>query len=70
MRWTVKRIAKEANCHPQTVRRLATKNLIDHKIDMNGWRIFPNPQLVIKQIQELLCTVSVHEEEKKIDTIN
>ena len=37
---------------------------------MNGWRIFPNPQLVIKQIQELLCTVSVHEEEKKIDTIN
>ena len=58
-------IAKEANCHPQTVRRLATKQLIDHKIDMNGWRIFPNPQLTIEQIRELLCSWL---DEKKIDT--
>ena len=62
MRWTVTQIAKEANCHPQTVRRLATKQLIDHK---NGWRIFPNPQLTIEQIRELLCSWP---DEKKIDT--
>ena len=67
MRWTVTQIAKEANCHPQTVRRLTTKQLIDHKIDMNGWRIFPNPQLTIGQIRELLCSWP---DEKKIDTIN
>ena len=65
MRWTVTQIAKEANCHPQTVRRLSSEQLIDHKIDMNGWRIFPNPQLTIEQIRELLCSWP---DEKKIDT--
>lgn len=59
MRWTVAKIAKEAGCHPQTVRRLTDKELIDFNKDMNGWRIFPNPALTIKQIQELLCTSPV-----------
>lgn len=47
-------IAKEVNLHPQTIRNLVNRGIIEAAIDYNGWRWFPKPDETIKRVEELL----------------
>ena len=51
---TVREIAKQARVDINTVRKYADKGLIESRRNINGWRIFPNPDQTVKRIQGLL----------------
>lgn len=53
-RTTVKDIARIAQCSPHTVRKYADKGHIKSNRDLNGWRIFPNPEQAATTIRKLL----------------
>ena len=52
-------VARLAECHPKTVRKLADQKLIPCHKDYNGWRVFSNPEQVAARIKELLTGRSV-----------
>ena len=51
---TVREIAHKAGVDINTVRKYADKGLIESRRNINGWRVFPDPDIVIKRIQGLI----------------
>ena len=51
---TVREIAKQAGVDINTVRKYADKGLVESRRNVNGWRVFPNPDKAIKQILGLM----------------
>ncbi|BEQ13125.1 MerR family transcriptional regulator [Desulfoferula mesophila] len=49
---TVQDVAREANCHPNTVRRYEQRGLIEAMRDINGYRRFSRDQ--VERLKELL----------------
>lgn len=49
-----KEIAEATGLHPNTVRALVDKGLLDAERDYNGWRWFPRPEKTIQQVQDLI----------------
>lgn len=47
-------IAQKVNLHPQTIRNLVDRGIIEASIDYNGWRWFPRPNETIRKVNELL----------------
>jgi len=53
-RTTAQHIAKLANVNVKTVRKYADRGHIESRRDLNGWRIFPNPEEAAKIVRGLL----------------
>lgn len=49
-----KEIAEATGLHPNTIRALVDKGLLDAERDYNGWRWFSNPDETIKKVNALL----------------
>lgn len=54
LRIFVSGIARETGLHPQTIRNLVDRGIIEASIDYNGWRWFPNPNETIRKVKALL----------------
>lgn len=53
-RATVSSIAELAGCSQDFVRKTADRGFIEVRRDLNGWRVFPNPEQAAKTIRGLL----------------
>ena len=51
---TVADVAEGAKCTRHIVRVLTDKGLIDATRDYNGWRLFPNVEKAIDQVEKIL----------------
>jgi DNA-binding transcriptional MerR regulator len=53
-RATAKDVAKLAGVSKTTVVRFSRRGLIDNIKDVNGWRVYPNPEKTAERIKGLL----------------
>ena len=53
-RATARSIARLANVDVKTVRKYADRGYVKSSRDLNGWRIFPDPEGAARRIQQLL----------------
>lgn len=64
-RATTQDIAKLAKVNVKTVRKYADRGFIESRRDLNGWRVFPQPEQAAETIRQLLLGETTSDELRK-----
>ncbi len=64
-RTSIKDVAKKTNVSPSTLRNWCDEGILEVERDFRGWRWFPNPEVTVRRVQDLLYGKVTDEEVKK-----